>query len=379
MLPRARLAVWVHDIMPCFITATGAFLPGPAVSNDRITHYLGSLQGEAGVAASVLAMNGITGRHYAQDPEQHPTHNVYDLAARAAQACLAEAAPKDPLSLLAVGTTYAPLAAPGIASIVHHRLQTAGVLQHPVEITSHGGVCTSSSAALVAAIRAVQLGEHRAALAIGAEHASEVLKSSVIRPIDDRAEHADLRKSQWFMSVFLRFMLSDGAGAFLLENQPRASGLSLRVDWTYSRSFAHEAPLCMKLDNATRLLSQDVSILTRYFYTLAGKFVSVGLEQHNEQLGSYRMVLPHMSSFFFRRKMEKIMQELSRSDQPVPYWTNLATAGNTGAASIYVMLSQFLHQHELAPGDRLLLFIPESGQFNFVLVSLTTVAQVAER
>ena len=33
-----------------------------------------------------------------------------------------------------------------------------------------------------------------------------------------------------------------------------------------------------------------------------------------------------MSSFFFRRKMEKIINELSgRPETPVPYWTNLAT------------------------------------------------------
>jgi 3-oxoacyl-[acyl-carrier-protein] synthase-3 len=362
--------------MECFITATGSFLPGAPVANERICDFLGSLDGESEVAQSVLTMNGIIQRHYAQDQRQRATHDVYDLAAQAAQGCLAEVAPLSPITFLGVGATYAPLAAPGIASIVHHRLQTAGLICHPTEISSHGGICTSSAAALVAAVRSVQLGEHKSALSIGAEHASEVLKSSTIRPIDDRTEYADVRRSQWFMSVFLRFMLSDGAGACLLERQPRPQGLSLRVDWTHSRSFAHDAPLCMKLDNATRLLSQDVTILTRHFYRLAGEFVSAALGQHEEQLDSYRMVLPHMSSFFFRRKMEKMMQALLRDpDQPVAYWTNLATVGNTGAASIYVMLNNYLQQNQLASGDRLLLFIPESGQFNFVLVSLTVVSQ----
>jgi 3-oxoacyl-[acyl-carrier-protein] synthase III len=359
----------------CYLTATGAFLPGDPVGNDRIADFLGSLEGEAAVAETVLAMNGIVERHYAQDAQQRPTHDVYDLAARAAEACLSEWTPRHPLSFLAVGTTYAPLSGPGIASLVHHRLQLAGVVDHPLEISSHGGICTASAAALVAAIRSVKLGEHRSALSIGTEHASEVLKSSAIRPIDDRDEHSDIRQSQWFMSVFLRFMLSDGAGACVLESQPRPEGVSLRIDWTHSLSFANEAPLCMKLDNATHLLSQDIGILTRYFYKLAGKFVAAALDQHQEQLDSYHMVLPHMSSFFFRRKMERTMQEFSSNpDRPVPYWTNLATAGNTGAASIYVMLNQYLQEHPPAAGDRLLLFIPESGQFNFVLVSLTAVS-----
>lgn len=361
--------------MECFITATGSYLPGEPVDNGRISDFLGRLDGETDVAQGVLAMNGIVQRHYAQDERQRPTEDVYDLACHAAQACLTEVMPTKQLTYLGVGTTYAPLAGPGIASLTHHRLQAAGLVDHPLEISSHGGICTSAAAAFVAAVRGVKVGEHQAALSIGTEHASEVLKSSAIRPIDDRGEHADVRNSQWFMSVFLRFMLSDGAGACLLESQPRREGLSLRVDWTHSLSFAHEAPLCMKLDNATRLLSQDVKILTRYFYSLAGKFVTEALHQHSEQLESYRVVLPHMSSFFFRRKMEKIMQGLTRDrQQPAPYWTNLATAGNTGAASIYVMLDHFLKQHSVTCGDRILLFIPESGQFNFVLISLTAVS-----
>jgi 3-oxoacyl-[acyl-carrier-protein] synthase-3 len=360
--------------MECFLTATGSYLPGAPVANDRISHFLGSLEGESVVAQSVLKMNGIVQRHYAQDERQCATHDVYDLATQAARDCLAEVTPIAPITFLAAGTTYAPLAAPGIASIVHHRLQAAGLIRHPLEISSHAGICTSAAAALVAAVRSVKSGEHKSALSIGAEHASEVLKSSVIRPIDDRADHADVRTSQWFMSVFLRFMLSDGAGACLLESEPRPEGLSLRVDWTHSMSFANEAPLCMKLDNATHLLSQDVTVLSQYLYILGSKFVSTAMDLHHERLDSYRMVLPHMSSFFFRRKMERMMQDYAGdSGHLVPYWTNLATAGNTGAASIYVMLNQFLQQHQISNGDRLLLFIPESGQFNFVLVSLTAV------
>lgn len=361
--------------MECYLTATGSYLPGAPVGNERMCDFLGSLDGESEVAKSVLAMNGIVQRHYAQDEQQRATHDVYELASRAAQACLADRAEDGPISFLSVGTTHAPLSGPGIASIVHHRLQEAGLVRRPVEVSSHGGICTSSAAGLVAAVRGVKLGEHQAALSVGAEHASEVLKSTAIRPIDDRPEHSDVRQSKWFMSVFLRFMLSDGSGAFLLEDRPRPQGLSLRVDWTHSLSFAHEAPLCMKLDNATGLLSQDVTILSRYFFSLAGKFASAALERHREHLDSYRVVLPHMSSYFFRRRMERMMQGLKGDGQPVNYWTNLATAGNTGAASIYLMLDHYLRQHQLDAGDRMLLFIPESGQFNFVLVSLTAVIQ----
>jgi 3-oxoacyl-[acyl-carrier-protein] synthase III len=174
--------------------------------------------------------------------------------------------------------------------------------------------------------------------------------------------------------VFLRFMLSDGAGAFCLQASPSQNRLSLRVDWTHSLSFAHDAPLCMKLDNASRLLSQDVRILSRYLFKYAGEFVGHAMLAHGERLDHYRVILPHMSSFFFRRKLERMIGErCADPSNAVPYWTNLETAGNTGAASIFVMLDHYLKQHSLNHGDRLLLFIPESGQFNFVLVSLTAV------
>jgi 3-oxoacyl-[acyl-carrier-protein] synthase-3 len=80
-----------------------------------------------------------------------------------------------------------------------------------------------------------------------------------------------------------------------------------------------------------------------------------------------------MSSYYFEPAVKKIIAELS-PDRPVPYWTNLCTVGNTGAASIFIMLDEYLKTRPVAAGDRLLLFVPESGQFNYVLVSLTVVS-----
>jgi 3-oxoacyl-[acyl-carrier-protein] synthase-3 len=102
------------------------------------------------------------------------------------------------------------------------------------------------------------------------------------------------------------------------------------------------------------------------------KVVEEALCAHNEQLDSYTMLLPHMSSYYFEPMVKKIIAKLS-PNRAVPYWTNLSTAGNTGAASIYIMLDEYLKTQSVAVGDRLLLFVPESGQFNYVLISLTVV------
>lgn len=170
-------------------------------------------------------------------------------------------------------------------------------------------------------------------------------------------------------------MLSDGAGATLLSDCPGESGMSFKVDWVHSRSFAHDTQLCMKLESRTGLLSQNVSVLSRYLLPRTETFLQDAFAFQGESINDYDIVLPHLSSYFFRRRMERIMQGLSGDTQrQIPYWTNLATAGNTGAASIFVMLDEFCKTQSLTTGQRILLFIPESGQFNFVLISLTVAA-----
>lgn len=360
--------------MPCYINQIASLLPGPPVENDDIQQYIGTLEGEAEIKDKVLSMNGIVRRHYAQDERQQQTHDVYDLGSQAATACLAEDNQSDDVTYLAAGTTYAPFSGPGFATLLHHRLRGCRRMNHPVEISSHAGICSSAVGAMVAAIRAVTLGDHSTALCIGAEHASEILKADVIQPIDDRDQSENPRESRWFMSVFLRFMLSDGAGAFLLRDRPNPDKLSLKVNWTHSMSFAHETTLCMTLENRTALLSQDVAVLSRHLVPCSHQLLTDAMTRHGDSLDSHKIILPHMSSFFFRRKMERTIAAHSDDRRnPTPYWTNLATAGNTGAASIYVMLDHYLQQHEVQDGDRILLFVPESGQFNFVLVSLTAV------
>lgn len=368
--------------MDCFITRTGSFLPGDPVDNETMLDFLGPVANEDKVKRQVLAANGIKTRHYALDRNQNPTHDVYQMAALAIENTLQGAAIDPPISYLSAGSTCTPLSGPGMSTILHSTLSKLnghnpdGIANYPLEINSNAGICTSAATALVNACRAVRAGDHATAICVGAEEPSRVLKSSVINPpLDTDMIERDITQSQWFMSVFLRFMLSDGAGACLLQNQPTDGSTSLKIDWTFSQSFASEAPLCMKMENRTERLSQDVKILSRYLFRCADKFVEAALEHNDESLDNYRVVLPHLSSFFFRRKMEKLMRKFSADpNRTTDYWTNLASVGNTGSASIFLMLDEYVRTHCLQADERMLLFVPESGQFNFVLISLTAVA-----
>lgn len=358
----------------CYITSTGAYLPGEAVDNENMSRYIGRVPGEGRVKGRILSANGIQSRHYALDEKQNVTHSLYQLAAQAVKNCLPQERDSLEVDYLSAGTTHAPYLAPGISSLLHDQLGRDGVLSHSVEINSNAGICSSGAQAIVNAARAVKSGEARAAVCVGAEQASAGLRSKAFRTVYDiPAILRDVKSSKWFMSVFLRFMLSDGAGAFLIEPQPREAGLSLKINWTYSRSFANQAPLCMHINSDTMILSQDIRILAKYMAPLSKEAVQGALARHGETLDSYDIVLPHMSSYYFEPSVKSILAELS-PNREVPYWTNLRTAGNTGAASIYIMLDEYLRRKDVRPGDRLLLFVPESGQFNYVLVSLTVVS-----
>jgi 3-oxoacyl-[acyl-carrier-protein] synthase III len=358
----------------CYITSTGSYLPGDPVENQNINQYLGRVIGETRVQSKILAVNGIQTRHYALDKKQNATHSIYELATEAVKDCLSQHPNSTRIDYLSAGTTYAPILAPGLSSLLHDQLSKDKVINHSLEINSNSGICSSGAQALVNAARAVKSGEAQAAICVGVEQSSIGLRSKAFRTAYDlSAILRDVRTSRWFMSVFLRFMLSDGAGAFLLESQPREQSLSLKVNWTYSRSFANQAPLCMQLQSNPLMLSQDVRILAKYMAPLSKEAVKGALCEHEETLDHYTMVLPHMSSYYFEPVVKKMIAELSPK-RAVPYWTNLRTAGNTGAASIYIMLDEYLKTQPVNVGDPILLFVPESGQFNYVLISLTVVA-----
>src|SRR5690606_13207195 len=54
------------------------------------------------------------------------------------------------------------------------------------------------------------------------------------------------------------------------------------------------------------------------------------------------------------------------------WYSNLTTRGNTGAASIFIMLAEFLESREIKPGEKIFCFIPESGRISaaFMLIEV---------
>jgi len=300
-----------------------------------------------------------------------------ELAAEAAHRALKDRglAPEQ-VSMLATGTTQGDLLVPGFASMVHGRLGGG-----PMELLSAAGVCASGMAALKAAVSAVRLGEHPVAVAVGSELVS---RSFGVSP-PDAPEAPD--------TSFLRWTLSDGAGAVVLESQPRPDGLSLRVDWMHLVSHAHRHPVCMSAGLGEELtaaagttwldqpkpdsgeefrpprLRQDMSALPA--------LVDMGVSEFDKLVKAGRIdtgtehILCHYSAEHFRAKLLDRLRDAGYVPEDKRWFTNLHTAGNTGAASIFVMLDAA--RDRMRPGDRVLLIVPESGRFTMAFAQLTCV------
>jgi 3-oxoacyl-[acyl-carrier-protein] synthase-3 len=304
-----------------------------------------------------------------------------ELAAEAVRRALKDRdLPLESVRMLAAGTTQGDLLVPGFASMVHGRLGGA-----ELELLAAGGVCASSMAALAAAVRAVRLGEHDNAVVVGSELVSRSLRQS---------RYAGARTN--FDAEFLRWTLSDGAGAVVVEPVPRPDAPSLRVDWTHLVSYAHQHPVCMSaggsgarswldLPNAADAeregmlrLRQDVKSLPALFRLGLREFVKL-VRLGRCQPSDVDHVLCHYSAEHFRGE---IFELLRNADLMIPeerWYTNLHTRGNTGAASIFVMLEEAWRTGRFQPGDRILLIVPESGRFSFAFAHLTCVAPKSPR
>jgi 3-oxoacyl-[acyl-carrier-protein] synthase-3 len=305
-----------------------------------------------------------------------------ELAERAVLAALASRGlTAADVGMLATGTTQGDLPVPGFASMVHGRLGGG-----PMEILSAGGVCCSGAAALRAAEAAIRLDRHRVAVAVGSELVSRAL----------RADRFSQETSPGPDAEFLRWMLSDGAGAVVVEPEPRPDGLSLRIDWSHLVSHAHRFPVCMYAgaasnetigpgatwqDRPTPAEAHDSGMLNlRQDTSILNNIVALGVEEYIGLVREGRIVpgeidhlLVHYSSEYFRSDIVRLMGEAGLMIPEERWFTNLRTKGNTGAASIFIMLEEAFNGGRFSVGDRVLLMIPESGRFSVSFVHLSCV------
>lgn len=361
----------INPYASVYITGTGKYMPGNPVDNDAIDQFIAPMNARCTrLKKRILEENGIQTRHYALDSNGESTHSNAQMAAMAIRQCLDKTGTSlADISFLGTGTSGGDNVLPGFANAVQGELGA-----QPMVTSSHQGVCASGMSALQYGALMVERGDHSHGLVVASEFPSRLFKRTRFASRDYQTD---------FDSHFLRWMLSDGAGACQLARRPAPSGLSLKLHWVHLKSFSGDYPLCMQVGHPEKnqprsyldypsfadaerdgafFLRQDIRLLPHLFDVGIHEYawmVQAGVFQP-EDIDHF---LCHYSSEKFSGVVADLMEKAGLVIPQERWYSNLKTRGNTGAASIFIMLDDFLASGRLKKGEKILLFVPESGRF----------------
>ena len=327
----------------------------------------------------ILKNNGITRRYYAIDPATGAlTHTNAQLTAAAVRGLLPYPGfTPEEIECLCCGTTTADLLAPGHGLMVHAELGTPALRSH------------LHRRHLPVGNRRLQVRLHERGPGTSATMPSPRVPSSPrpsSAPISSTISKAT---PSWhacrfsaFESDFLRWMISDAAGAVFLSRKVHPGQKALRVDWIDHISYASRLETCMyagglknedgsitswrhlntlqeALDKNYMALKQDAGLLNEEIIKVAVDWaLAAVIKKRGIKAADVDWFLPHYSSEFFRDKLYQAMEAIGFAVPYEKWFTNLAWKGNTGSASIFVILEELFHSDRLQEGAKAPLLHP---------------------
>lgn len=374
-----------------YITALSKFLPNAPVPNEEMEEYLGLVNGKPSKSKGIiLHHNKIKTRYYALTKNGKSTHTNAQLTAEAIRGLENENFKLDDMELLAGGTTSPDQLIPAHTSMVQGELGGKAS-----EILATGGSCNAGMQAMKFSYLSVMAGNSTNAVCFGSEKLSTWMHAKNFKKESESWEDLEKKPILGFEKDFLRWMLSDGAGAALLQNKPNPTSDSLKIEWIEFRSFSSELETCMYagceknedgsitpwrdfseeevMNNSLFSLRQDVKILGENIVKKGGAFLREVIDKHQFNIDDVNYFLPHLSSEFFR---QPIMDDLGRNNMLIPqekWFTNLTRVGNVGSASVYLMLEELFNSGKLNKGEKILCMVPESARFSYAYMLLTVV------
>src|SRR6202007_1458310 len=306
-----------------YINSTSKFFPNEPVSNDEMEDYLGYIDGRPSKSRKiVLRNNGIINRYYALDKNGKSTHTNAQMTALAVKELFKD----NPgmikeIELLSCGTSSPVQMMPSHGVMTHGWLPEA----KSIEVVSPSGVCCAGMHAIKYAYLAIKAGEVKKAVATGSEGFSGLLVSDVFEEEAQKLKEMEENPFIAFQKDFLRWMLSDGASAFLMSDKPNEKGLSLRIDWIEGASYANEMDTCMymggeKMEDGSLKgfmdytpeeimnksifsVKQDITLLSYNIVHLGGKKIKEIMDKKGLTANDVDYFLPHISSDFFKSKI----------------------------------------------------------------------------
>jgi len=375
--------------MNVFITKASKFLPNKAVNNQDMETYLGMVDGIPSRAKElILSKNGIKERYYALDKKGNVTHTNIEMAALAIQGLFDKNIGLEDIDVLACGTASPEQVMPSHGVMVHGKLGG----KRNIEVVSFSGSCCTGVDALKYACMAVQIDPSINAVVSASERMSAWMRASYFQEEAKYLNQVKKHPMLAFQKEFLRWMLSDGAYALLVQGKPSNTDLSLQVDWIEITSFANNEETCMYcggekdengnfhgwtsfspddwLNQSIFALKQDTKILERSIVPFGVDFLVQLSHKYNFTSDDFQWFLPHLSSMYFKEKIQKGIE--GRFPIPEDKWFyNLPHVGNLASASAFSMLEELMYSGKLKKGEKILMMIPESARFSYCYCMLT--------
>ncbi|PLX14818.1 MAG: hypothetical protein C0598_00545 [Marinilabiliales bacterium] len=375
-----------------YLTAIEKYMPNLPVSNDEMENILGLINGNMSKAKGlILRNNRIKTRYYAMDKDGNPTHTNAQLASLAIHKLIKDRVSLSEIDLLTAGTSSPDTMQPSHALMVHGELGT----DNNMEVMSPHGTCNAGMLSLKYAYMALKAGEYDQAISAASETLSSWMHAKNFDGEIDKRKEIEDNPYIAFEKDFLRWMLSDGAAAALLQTHPAKSGRSLRIEWIDVKSYANELETCMYAGciknedgtvtgwrelsaeeqkiNSVFTLKQDAKVLGKHIINYGIKHLETVCEKRKLDLDEVDWLLPHLSSMFFKKEAFNKLKETIK-EIPIEKWfINLPEVGNVGAASAFLMIEELFNSDKLESGQKILVMVPESARFSSTYMLMTVV------
>jgi len=353
------------------IAGSGSFLPGKPVSPDEVENYLGEItmapenimKWLRRIKPLMKEMLDVDHYHFAIDPVTRQfTEDNITMSVKAAKAALDKAGltPGD-IDLITYGSAHQDQMP--TASV---RIQEALGIEECAEISIHAN-CTSAYKALLVAHDMIRNGRYRTALVLSSSMASSELRAEYYnQPLLTKEE------------LFLRYFLSDGAGALVL----RAADTPLKgyiLESTYMESIGGKKPSSMgnrrpaywmnpaeEYEKGYHHLAQMFNEQLRlHFHDADGSVFYKGLKRMIEQYGVDTKKLRYFQvNFPSKHISELIMDEcLELGIDRKTLYTKMSDMGYIGPPMCFVCLDQIMSNEPVNNGDIILSFVTEVSKF----------------
>lgn len=353
------------------IIGTGSYLPGNPISIDEVDNYLGTLDNApVKIQKWLKRMKGlmremleVENYYFAIDPESREfTDDNITMSVKAAQKAFDSAGLKsEDIDLIVYGSAHQDQMP--TASV---RIQDALGIEKCGEVSVHAN-CTSAYKALLIAYDFLRLGRYKNALVLSSGISSSELRAEYYnQPLITKEE------------AFLRYFLSDGAGALILQaSDVNDNGLFLEN--IMMESIGGNKPAAM-LNKRPAYWMNPKEEFEKGYHHLAQMFNEQLRVHFNEEGGSvfYKGLKKMIDLYeintekirFFQVNFpskhisELVMEECEDLGiQKEKLYTKMSTMGYIGPPMVFVCLDKILKEEKLQKNDLIISFVTEVSKF----------------